>query len=1095
MTRSQKIGIIVLFILSICGVIYTAFNFHTAFPEVAVPINFDKETSSAKCDSILFQFGANPEKFRETIVMDESSAKLFIDKEFGGDTIPMIHTEEKIPVWKWSKRYFVPLQKEEYHVSVRPDDGRLAAFIHTIPETLSGADISADSAQIVADSVLISLGYNLDDFELKEASSEKRPNRRDHWFTYEKKGWFLGDAKFWIEVGIWGNKPGKFRVLLHIPESWWRDYTKGRSSNILYQTVDQFFSAIFILAMLIYLLLAYRRKGLAWKFGAAFALVTFLAGVAMHLNLLPLAISGYDTADSFNGFLILQITIAIMQGAVVGMIAFIAGVAGERIYREFLPDFDYLPYLFSPAGWRSKSFRNSVIAGYLFAIAHLGFVVFFYTLGKNIGFWSPTQSNYTNLLSTYLPWLFPLAIGLMASISEDFMFRLFGVPFISKITRSKVIGVIIPALIWSFLHSAYPQEPGWVRGVEIGIIGISAGWLFLRYSIAANLVWHFAFDAGLTAFMIIQQGNVIDSVLSIIVVLLPVIMIGLGYILRREQSPVKNADKIPPELPKAEVKEAMHIPIGYKHVSSPKKIILWILAIIGLAVIILAPSYPSQTTSITRTEAISLSLKFLTRHDVEIDSFKTVAWLRKAPSAKELRYVYEQKGWQAIDSLYGDNKWEPIYFWMVRFFIPETKNEYNVSLSPGGEIISYTHYLEESDRGAIIEQDSALVLAERLLHEFSIREILNWELIEKRTVNHPNRDDHFFTWQSQDSIGQAHPRVGISILGDEAVFNAHFLKCPEEWERKDTKKTPITIALGFLPLIIMAIAFLLIIVSFGVSVAKKRTSFKAILWSFVIAAIVSAINQINSYSTFARNYFTTWPYNYFLISGIVQILLMTIVIGVAYAVSVGAFFGTEYRRRLSAKIPFRETIIVSSALAVILIGISSFLRWIEISFSLPVLDPQLSTPTDFDMFLPGLALLTHLSKILLGVIPALFVIYIAVKKRLDSTGKIFLLVIIVAFIGGIAEQRTFAQAFWGIANISAIAIAGWFIITKILKDNVPLFISTAILFFGLTKSLELLLHSGNSFYLINGIISSVMTLFLWLLSAWFFNPKKIKIIE
>ena len=65
--------------------------------------------------------------------------------------------------------------------------------------------------------------------------------------------------------------------------------------------------------------------------------------------------------------------------------------------------------------------------------------------------------------------------GVMAATSEEFLFRLFAIPFLKKLTGLRWLSVLLPAFFWSFLHSAYPQEPGYIRGVEVGLIGIVAG--------------------------------------------------------------------------------------------------------------------------------------------------------------------------------------------------------------------------------------------------------------------------------------------------------------------------------------------------------------------------------------------------------------------------------------------------------------------------------------------------------------------------------------------------------------------------------------------------------------------------------------------
>ena len=79
--------------------------------------------------------------------------------------------------------------------------------------------------------------------------------------------------------------------------------------------------------------------------------------------------------------------------------------------------------------------------------------------GAKVGIWAPQDINYSDAVNTSFPWIAGVAIGLLAATSEEFLFRLFAIPFVERLTKSRVLAVIVPAFCWSFLHSAYPQEP------------------------------------------------------------------------------------------------------------------------------------------------------------------------------------------------------------------------------------------------------------------------------------------------------------------------------------------------------------------------------------------------------------------------------------------------------------------------------------------------------------------------------------------------------------------------------------------------------------------------------------------------------------
>ena len=55
---------------------------------------------------------------------------------------------------------------------------------------------------------------------------------------------------------------------------------------------------------------------------------------------------------------------------------------------------------------------------------------------------------------------------------------------------------ILQAAAWGFMHSTYPQQPCYARGLELTIEGMLEGWLISRFlGLLACLVAHYCFDA------------------------------------------------------------------------------------------------------------------------------------------------------------------------------------------------------------------------------------------------------------------------------------------------------------------------------------------------------------------------------------------------------------------------------------------------------------------------------------------------------------------------------------------------------------------------------------------------------------------------
>ena len=139
--------------------------------------------------------------------------------------------------------------------------------------------------------------------------------------------------------------------------------------------------------------------------------------------------------------------------------------------------------MFTWRGVRSKEFFSSTIVGFSLAAAHMGFLVAFYLIANHFGAWSPQEVKYDDTLNTSIPWIGGLAIGLLAATSEEFLFRLFAIPYLMNLTKSQIVAVILPAFAWGFLHTAYPNEPPYIRGLEVGLIGVVAGIVMLRWEL------------------------------------------------------------------------------------------------------------------------------------------------------------------------------------------------------------------------------------------------------------------------------------------------------------------------------------------------------------------------------------------------------------------------------------------------------------------------------------------------------------------------------------------------------------------------------------------------------------------------------------
>ena len=63
---------------------------------------------------------------------------------------------------------------------------------------------------------------------------------------------------------------------------------------------------------------------------------------------------------------------------------------------------------------------------------------------------------------------------------KRFLFRLLAISLLIRYLKKPWLAVLIPAVVWAFLHANYPQEPIYIRGLELTVVGVIFGVVFLR---------------------------------------------------------------------------------------------------------------------------------------------------------------------------------------------------------------------------------------------------------------------------------------------------------------------------------------------------------------------------------------------------------------------------------------------------------------------------------------------------------------------------------------------------------------------------------------------------------------------------------------
>jgi len=431
--------------------------------------------------------------------------------------------------------------------------------------------------------------------------------------------------------------------------------------------------------------------------------------------------------------------------------------AAEPLYRESQPDKLRLSSAFTLRGMRTKEFFSSAVVGISMAAAHIGALVAFYMIASHYGAWAPQEVNYSDSINTGFPWIAGIAIGLLASMNEEFTFRLFAIPYFTRVTKSRWIAIIVPAFLWGFLHSNYPQEPAYIRGLEVGLIGIVAGIVMLRWGILATLIWHYTVDASLVGLLLIRSDNLYFKISGVIVGLAaaaPLLFSVASYWKRRQFEPAEDLQN------KAEPQPQVSFDVTEPSVSQPlvsgryQPLTSGAIAILGICLVLGAVAALELKQerigdylklSVNAKQATTLADNTLRSRGLNPSEYHHVALFlnNSDPAANE--FLCERIGVPATNWIYKNQI--PIALWGVRYFKDSDPEEYYVVLKSEGSLHSIHHTLAENTAGPSLSKEEAAALGEKFLREQKRVDLAGWSLVESNSKKRPHRTDHTLTWQ------------------------------------------------------------------------------------------------------------------------------------------------------------------------------------------------------------------------------------------------------------------------------------------------------------------------------------------------------------
>jgi membrane protease YdiL (CAAX protease family) len=841
------------------GSIFVVVNwFGAAFPEASIEFRYDRGSSEKLADGVLAAQLIDTRGMKHAATFDsDDEPRIFLERSLGLKKTNEL-LKHDVRLWAWSHRWFRPLQEEEFRVDIAPT-GEVIGFSDHIPEDRAINSPDVNAARAIAERFLGNI-HAFSNLKLVAQSERRLPKRMQRIFTWDSQSIHPAGAPYRTIVTVDGDRVSSFSRQIKVPEEWQRSYRELRSKNLLAGNVDIIFFIITGVCMVAVFVVRLLRGDLQLRLLLGIGIAAVILVTGTNLNSFPSALARYNTTESYAAFLAQFGFGSLIQGVGVAMMLVVIVGAGEVLFRERLPNKLSVARIWNRRALTSKRVFLSFVVGYTLVAFFLGYQVAFYLIADKFGAWAPAEVPYDDMLNTAFPWIAVLFAGFFPALSEEFMSRAFSIPFFEKVLRSRVAAIIAAGFIWGFGHATYPNQPFYIRGVEVGCAGVLIGFLMMRFGIVPLLIWHYTVDALYTAMLLLRSGNnyyVVSGGLASLVFAIPMLVSIALYV--RNKGFVPDGDLSNDSIPIKPVPERAAEPerpsFTFPRMPVTRGKLLACVVLAALAIGAISLNLPSIDDAvdyrITKDDAKRIAASVGPPPNAAMRTIATPvegfrSWDRAsnreeggAPSGFDTAAIdYLLRHGLSMQSLVTVMRTKiPAATWMVRGFAPQVKDEYLIEVDPrASRVAGYHKYQDEKRPGPRLEQPQALAIAQAAFARFGV-DVRAFDLKEALNFQQPNRRDWLFHFQERAPLtADAWRRISVRVAGAEVTQFTTTIKVPESVYREPTTLLNTLFTL----LRILGILTILSLVVAGFVIALRRQRFpwqRALRWTLALSII------------------------------------------------------------------------------------------------------------------------------------------------------------------------------------------------------------------------------------------------------------------
>lgn len=315
----------------------------------------------------------------------------------------------------------------------------------------------------------------------------------------------------------------KYKPTFEVPASY-KSYVSGQDKLAGWLTGIGYALMSVILGILAIVYAILYRKFTSFKYGWVLTVIFTIAYVIMNVGVIDGLIASQGEAPFDDSILLVTMVITVLVSIPMAASVYLSIVAGDGLWKA--QGRQLWPRLGQP-GYGDYVWKSMGLS-YLFAIILLGIQpLLFRLLEVLIGTWGTSDVTMSPYNFSVL-WLMPV-LAWAAAISEEAVFRFFGIGLFRKWFRNTFAAAILPTLFWSLGHVLYPFYPSTTRLFELMVVGLLFSFIFVRYGFITAMFTHAIFNSIAVGSSLIMVGGAANITSAIFFVLLPVL---IAYVLR-----------------------------------------------------------------------------------------------------------------------------------------------------------------------------------------------------------------------------------------------------------------------------------------------------------------------------------------------------------------------------------------------------------------------------------------------------------------------------------------------------------------------------------------------------------------------------------